>query len=74
MTWWSWAWLIFVGAGLALEFAAIRNPARGDTASEHVWALLRKAPVVWFLAAGLLSWTLVHFLGFGIVDGWIGGW
>lgn len=74
MTWWSWGWLIIVVAGLALEVAALLNKGRGDTASEHIWLLLRKSVLAWFLFAGLMVWLCIHFLGFGIVDGWISSW
>ena len=68
------AWIGIVVAGLALETVALVRKQRGDTASEHVWALLRKSVVIWFLAAGLFAWLIVHLLGFGIVDGWITSW
>jgi hypothetical protein len=74
VTWWSWGWLIIIGAALALEAAALIHKGRGDTFSEHTWALLRKSVLVWFLFAGLMIWLLVHFLGFGLVDGWIRSW
>lgn len=70
----SIGWIVIVAAGLVLEAVALLRKGRGDTASEHVWWLLRKAPVVWFLGLGFFAWLAVHFFGFGIVDGWIGGW
>ena len=71
MSWWSVGWIVIVGAGLALEAAALLHKGRGDTFSEHTWALLRKSVVLWFLGLGLFAWLAVHFFGFGIVDGWI---
>ena len=65
------AWIAVVGAGLALEAVALLRKGRGDTASEHVWALLRKSVVLWFLGLGLFAWLALHFFGFGVVDGWI---
>jgi hypothetical protein len=61
------AWGVIVGAGLIVEGIAIARKRKGDTASEHVWWLLRRRKVYWFVAAGLLLWTVLHFLGFGIV-------
>lgn len=69
--WFTIGWIVIVVAGLALEAVALMRPQKGDTASEHVWWLLRRSPVIWFLTAGLLVWVLIHFLGFGIVDGWL---
>lgn len=74
MSLFSIGWIVIVLAGLALETAALIRKEKGDTASEHVWFLLRKSVLAWFLFAGLMAWLAVHFLGFGIVDGWIGGW
>lgn len=67
-------WIAVVGAGLALEAVALLRKAKGDTASEHVWAVLRRSVVFWFLGLGLFAWLAVHFFGFGIVDGWMRGW
>ena len=61
-------WIVIVLAGLALETVALIRKGRGDTASEHVWWLLRRSPVIWFLALGLFSWVIVHFFLFGWFD------
>jgi len=65
------AWISIIVSGLALEAVALLRKGRGETLSEHVWALLRKSVVIWFLGLGLFAWLAVHFFGFGIVDGWI---
>lgn len=73
--WFTLGWGIIFGAGLVLEILALIRKDRGDTLSEHVWFLLRKGGVVfWFLALGFFMWLIVHFFGFGIVDGWIRSW
>lgn len=74
MSWFSIGWIVLVVAGLALEAAALIRKQKGDTASEHIWWLLRKSVVFWFLGLGLFIWLLVHFFGFGIVDGWVRSW
>ena len=61
-------WIALVIAGLALETVALVRKQRGDTASEHIWWLLRRSPVIWFLALGLFAWMIVHFFLFGLFD------
>ena len=70
----SIAWIAIIAAGLALEAVALLRKGKGDTASEHVWALLRKSVVLWFLGLGLFAWLAVHFFSFGLADKWIRGW
>lgn len=60
MSIWSILWIIVGSAGGLLELAALRNPARGDTASEHVWKLPK---VGRYGIAAFLIWLTVHFLG-----------
>lgn len=72
--WFTIGWIIIIVAALALETAALLRKKRGDTFSEHAWALLRKSPVIWFTLLGLLIWLVIHLFGFGIVDNWIGSW
>lgn len=65
---WGWVALLLLGGGL--EYAAIRNPERGDTLSEHIWKLfaVKGGKAEWLrrgiLLAGL-GWATVH-LGFGV--------
>lgn len=66
-------WGIIGGAALVLEIVALRRKARGDTLSEQIWALLRTNVVVWFVRLGFFAWLIIHFFGFGIVDGWLRG-
>ena len=62
--WYAWIGLFFV-----IEGVAIRNKARGDTLSEHVWAFLGvngwKVPSYPWLRrgifAGLFAWLGAHF-------------
>lgn len=65
----GWVALLLLGGGL--EYAAIRDKARGDTLSEHIWALFAVKGGGKFalarrgiLLAGL-GWAFVH-LGFGV--------
>lgn len=37
MTWYTVAWLLWLGAFFAIELPAIFNKQSGDTLSEHVW-------------------------------------
>lgn len=61
------AWVVWIAAFGVIEGIALRRKERGDTLSEHVWAVLRRPGPWWFLAAGFLVWLTAHFLGFGIV-------
>ena len=65
-------WGLIFGAGAILEIVAIRRKGKGDTLSEMVWRLLRTSVVTYFVVLGFFAWLLVHFFGFGLVDGWIG--
>lgn len=78
MSVWTWAWLAWIAAFLAIEGLALADKDREDTLSEHVWkwfgvrgpdAGLKGWPTVLGLAArGLLliflTWLLLH-LSFG---------
>lgn len=37
MSGWTWAWLAWLGAFVAIEGPALANKTSGDTLSEHVW-------------------------------------
>lgn len=37
MTGWTWLWLAWLGAFVAIEGRALANKTPGDTLSEHVW-------------------------------------
>lgn len=56
-------WAIIVLCGLTLEIIALVRPGKGDTASEHVWWVLRRHPIVWFCSLGLFAWVILHFFG-----------
>lgn len=58
MSVWTWAWIAWGIAFLAIEIPAARNRRRGDTLSEHIWRL---PWLVRFAALGLLS---AHLLGY----------
>lgn len=63
----TWAWVIIWTQVLIVEGIALYRRGRGDTLSEHVWA------VSWlgFLVHPLLCWLLWHFsLGKGRPLGW----
>ena len=45
---------------LAVEFFAIGRPGKGDTISEHFWAL-RRSPLVW-AAVPAVTWVFFHFV------------
>ncbi len=64
-------WGLIFGAGLIVEIIAIRRKGKGDTLSEHVWKLLRTNVVVYFVVLGFFIWLVIHFFGFGLVDGWM---
>jgi hypothetical protein len=65
---WTVAWLLWLAMFVAIEGAAIINPARGDTLSEKIWDWFRiqNKPRQWTwrraVLAGFLVWLLVHFV------------
>ena len=63
--WWNTAaWCAWAAEGAILEGIALRQKRRGDTLSEHIWALVRLPPV-WWTVLGLMIWATLHFLGRG---------
>lgn len=48
------------GVLLAVEFYAIGRPGKGDTISEHFWAL-RRSPLVW-AAVPAVTWVFFHLV------------
>jgi len=66
-------WFAWIGLFFVIEGVAVRNKARGDTLSEHVWAFLGvngwKVPSYpWArrgIFAGLFIWLGAHFF-FGL--------
>ena len=61
MNWFTVGWAVIIGAGLVLEAVALWRREKGDTLSEQVWRVLRLHTTVWFIAAGLAAWTVIHF-------------
>jgi hypothetical protein len=49
-------------------FEALGARVPGGTLSEHIWWLLGLHPILWFLGAGFLGWTVLHFLSGGHLD------
>jgi hypothetical protein len=62
------AWAIWIVYFLAVETIAILDKDRGDTLSEHVWAIVRSSSFAWFMVGGLLIWLVYHFLFEGRVS------
>ena len=58
-------WIVILGAMAVWETIALIRPRRGDTLSELVWSVLRRARVLQFVAAGFILWMLVHFVLLG---------
>lgn len=74
MSGWEIAWIIVIAAALVLEFLAIRNPAKNDTLSFHVWKWFgikgdpkRFVKLRRFALLVLLVWLLAHFM----TGGWV---
>ena len=72
MTVYSWLWVGWIVAFLAIEIpAAIANESTSQpkTLSMHIWALIKgKGPVHYTFRLGLLfllAWLTVHLLGGG---------
>lgn len=68
MSVWSWAWLVWILVGVAIEIAALLRPAPGDTLSEHAWAVFANPTIgkfaAWMVFAFLI-WLAVHFVSRG---------
>lgn len=62
-------WVTWILAFVALEALALLDRDRGDTLSEHVWAVIfvggRPRPVIYYLVGGFLVWLVMHFLARG---------
>lgn len=59
-------WSIWVIYFVVLETFALIDRDKGDTLSEHIWAIIfandRPRSVVFYIAGGALVWLVVHFL------------
>ncbi|MEX1655529.1 hypothetical protein ABZ960_20470 [Streptomyces pseudovenezuelae] len=76
MTVWSWLWVGWLGAFVAIEGKALFNKTKGDTLSEHVWKWFATArvdhdPTGWvrlrrFTLLAFMAWLSVHFLTGGM--------
>ncbi|MFF3793768.1 hypothetical protein ACFYXW_27610 [Streptomyces sp. NPDC001981] len=78
MTTWSWAWIAWLAAFVAIEGKALTNKTKGDTLSEHVWKWFSTArtgaqgqPTGWvrlrrFALLAFMTWLSVHFLTGGL--------
>jgi hypothetical protein len=71
LTGWSWAWIAWLAAFVAIEGKALFNKTEGDTLSEHVWRWFGTAkltkPSGWvrlrrFVLLAFMAWLSVHFL------------
>ncbi len=73
MSGYTWAWLGWLGAFVAIEGKALFNKSPGDTLSEHVWRWFATAqgstgtPSGWvrirrFSLLAFMGWLTVHFL------------
>ena len=74
MNGWTFAWILWLAMFAVIEGAALKNPAPGDTLSEHIWTWfsVKDKGTGWrarriTLALGLVA-LLFHFLNGG---GWI---
>jgi hypothetical protein len=69
---WTWAWIAWLGAFVAIEGKALFNKTKGDTLSEHVWKWFATQkvgndPTGWvrlrrFTLLAFMAWLSVHFL------------
>jgi len=68
MNLWRLIWIVLIVAGVAIELAALARPAKGDTLSELVWAVLSHSTwgkfATWMISAFFL-WLIVHFASQG---------
>lgn len=58
---WTVGWVFFIGGGTAYELATIKWGDTDATLSGHVWDFLGIHPLIWFIAAGIAAWVIVHF-------------
>jgi hypothetical protein len=74
MSWYTWAWLLWLAWFLAVEGVALANKRDGDTLSEHVWKWfhVRDPRPTWLVVVGrivlglFLLWLCLH-----LVFGWL---
>ena len=72
MSWYTFAWLVWLAAFIVIEGLAIRDKRRNDTLSEHCWEWfsVKQKKKAWrarrILLAAFMVWLTVHFL--------TGGW
>ena len=62
---WRTAWVVWIGAFVVLEGAAIIRKFGGEddnTLSEFVWDFITINPLGWAGIAVLLGWLIKHFL------------
>ncbi|MFF7361091.1 hypothetical protein [Streptomyces sp. NPDC008125] len=71
MSGYTWAWLVWLGAFVAIEGRALFNRSAGDTLSEHVWSWFAVKgsadPTGWvrlrrFTLLAFMAWLSAHFL------------
>ncbi len=75
MSFWTVAWVVWLGLFVVLEAVAIRRRAEGDTLSENVWkwfslkgnkgTLSRWQTVARFGFLAFWAWLTIHFLSGG---------
>lgn len=68
-------WLVFIGAGLAMEAIGLRDRNGWGPLSNAVWVISNDGPhgLVWWLIFAVLVWLGCHFLFPGQhVFGWLG--
>jgi len=70
---WSWLWVFWIAMFFAIEMPAVLNRTKGDTLSEHIWAVfsVRDKAKWWRIRRAILALALVvlmyHFMAGG---GW----
>lgn len=68
-------WLVFVGAGLAMEAIGLRDRNGWGPLSNAVWVVSEDGPhgLVWWLIPAALGWAALHFMFPGVdALGWRG--
>lgn len=62
------AYLVLGVLTLAVELVAVRDRRKGNTISEHWWAIQRRHPVAARVAFGVFwLWVGIHFLTGGLL-------
>lgn len=54
------AWGAIALATAVLESVALIDPGRGDTLSEHIWALDHALPILRIVGVGFVTWLGYH--------------